>query len=137
MAMTLTQFIVAATAWVSSNTPYTDITPPNYAQLDETQMQAFGQNRLLLQNGNAYYLCSGQTMIVRTDIDLRNIYHQSIVVHEVVHHGQCTAHRMGNDPCAKEREAYAAQINYLRYRAAHATADKLQAWLDTNPRLCR
>jgi len=135
--MTLEQVIVAGVAWLAAN-GHPGLSAPNYAQLDDVQMRTFGQNRgSVATNAAAHYWCSSQTMVLRTTFDPANLFHRSIVVHELVHHDQCTKQRLTFDACAREREAYDVQIKWLHAHGGSATAAKIQEWLNTNPRLCR
>ncbi|MSO89855.1 MAG: hypothetical protein EXQ89_07830 [Rhodospirillaceae bacterium] len=114
-----------AMAWVQANSPYTELTSPRFwVSLSPDDMAA----KVLDRNVTAYYVCSETALYYRTDFDVRNLFGASILIHELVHHGQCITRRARNS-CAWEQEAYAIQAKFLRsYKARQdaANAERLE-----------
>jgi hypothetical protein len=139
--MTLEQLIAMAALFVAE--PGEKIVPPNYAQLDDAGMRAFAQNYnvALSQAPGAFYLCNARTVIVRDTFNPDKLSDRGLMVHEMRHHWQCQHNRMAGDGCAREHDAYAVQIRWLRDQPqqpeGRAIASRLEQWLSTNPRLCR
>ncbi len=114
-----------AIAWVRANTPYTELTSPRFwVSLSPDDMAA----KVLDRNVTAYYVCSETALYYRTDFNVRNLFGASILIHELVHHGQCITRRARNS-CAWEQESYAIQAKFLRsYKARQdaANAERLE-----------
>jgi hypothetical protein len=63
--------------------------------------------------GLAYYDAVVHEVVLPTQWDLRNPFHLSMLVHELVHHMQDASEAAYPCPAAKEREAYDAQQAWL------------------------
>ncbi len=114
-----------AIAWLQANSPYSELTAPRFwVSLSPDDMAA----KVLDRNVTAFYVCSENAIYYRTDFNVGNLFGASLLIHELVHHGQCVTRR-ARDRCAWEQEAYAIQAKFLRsYKARQdaATAERLE-----------
>lgn len=104
-------------AWISANTDYRDLPPPNaWQQLSPQELQAVSDHSGGPAGGGVYR-CSTKTVYLRADLDTDNVGAVSEIVHELVHHAQCVTGWTRLSPCEKEREAYAVQLKFVQQYA--------------------
>jgi hypothetical protein len=116
--------IALTLCWLDENSEYRKLGPPAYwVELPKDEMAAMGQRRLN-RNASAAYFCSDKTMYMTQGWDWRDLGVRSVLVHELVHYGQCVAGRMSqtrqnfeSESCENEREALTLQAKFLRQAA--------------------
>jgi hypothetical protein len=114
-----------AMRWIEANSSYRNLPPlRTWMELTPDEM-----NRQALSNGMrsafAIYFCNAQSVALLSrledgrPIDWSRPFSQAILVHEMIHHAQCTTGRFsGLNRCILEKEAYAMQAKYLREQAS-------------------
>lgn len=114
--------------WVRANTAYRDLSPVKSwveatPQEMETRMRQVGFD----PETTAYYDCRDESIHFRADLDLSNIAIQSVMIHELIHHGQCVRGAFPTDMCQREKEPTQIQVAFVRYFKTVRTTNAEQA----------
>jgi hypothetical protein len=114
-----------ALRWIELNSDYRNLAPPrSYSVVSNEEMRRHAMNLASASGANAMYTCASQHVWLRDAFNPKQIYDQSVLVHELTHHAQCVTGRAASNPCEKEREAYELQYKYLMQKATE-NRDKL------------
>lgn len=110
--------IDAALCWIEQHSPYKDLSAPRFVfELNQEEMRQRSVRAGFRSFAAAMYNCNDQAMYIPAGTNLALLEPQSVLVHELVHHAQCSSRRAFGDGCDWEREAYAMQAKFVRYVA--------------------
>jgi hypothetical protein len=125
--------------WIEENSGYRSLQPPAYwVDLSKDDVTALGA-RFAGRAASAMYTCGASTMYMNKDWNIRDVVPSSVLLHELVHHAQCTRGSMmaagailPGDTCAIEREAYALQAKYVHQLSDRAATEQDRIFLRAN-----
>lgn len=110
-------WVILSLCWIELNSSYRNLKPPRaLAEVEPRVIHDLGSRVGYAPTAAVgAYNCENATVYMIKGRDWNMLGPQSILVHELVHHAQCSTQKVRFIGCEEEREAYVLQAKFLRF----------------------